>query len=318
MKKCLFVLSAALSVLALSCNKDEYENFADDWLSVDASDAPKELKKQSALLTGRIEAGKDYKDWEFGFSVRGSIQGSAEYDYSSFRDFPVNSIGDVSLQLDGLATGGHYAYYVYARKDGDEQKSQTVEFYTYTNDGYEMEAVDLGLSVKWAVKNLGADSASEAGLYFAWGETSPKIFFTSDYYAYDGNPLILPRSADAASVQLGGDWRMPLKSEFEELVKKCDWEYTSLDGKLYGIAFSGRGSYKDRWIFFPLGGKYRDYELQGYNSAGYYLSSESRDWSYSYGFHVSYPLMEDISPYIGVSSNCFQSHGYTIRAVKSK
>ena len=317
MKRCLFFLSTALSVLTLSCNKDE-EFFADDWLSVSAAKAPKELMKQSALLTGRIEAGKDFKDWEFGFSVRGSIQGSAEYDFSSFRDFPVNGLGDVSLRLEGLATGGHYAYYVYARKDGDERKSQTVEFYTYTNDGYEMEAVDLGLSVKWAVMNLGAYSASEAGLYFAWGETSPKIFFTSGYYSYHSEPLILPRDDDAASVQLGGDWRMPKKRDFEELVEKCDWEYTSLDGSLYGIAFSGRGSYKDKWIFFPLGGTYHDYELQGYNDYGYYLSSEGRDRNYSYGFHVSYPLMENISPYIGVSSNCYRSYGYTIRAVKSK
>ena len=34
--------------------------------------------------------------------------------------------------------------------------------------------VDLGLSVKWATTNLGADKAVDPGKYFAWGETAPK------------------------------------------------------------------------------------------------------------------------------------------------
>ena len=37
-------------------------------------------------------------------------------------------------------------------------------------NGYEY--VDLGLSVKWATCNVGATSPEQAGLYFAWGETT--------------------------------------------------------------------------------------------------------------------------------------------------
>ena len=36
------------------------------------------------------------------------------------------------------------------------------------------EAVDLGLSVKWATMNVGANAPEEYGDYFAWGETEPK------------------------------------------------------------------------------------------------------------------------------------------------
>ena len=32
--------------------------------------------------------------------------------------------------------------------------------------------VDLGLSVKWAKCNVGAEKETDAGLYFAWGETT--------------------------------------------------------------------------------------------------------------------------------------------------
>ncbi len=40
-----------------------------------------------------------------------------------------------------------------------------------------LEAVDLGLKVIWADRNLGADSPSDFGDYFAWGETDTKTSF---------------------------------------------------------------------------------------------------------------------------------------------
>ena len=40
----------------------------------------------------------------------------------------------------------------------------------------EIEAVDLGLSVKWANMNVGAKTTSGFGSYFAWGETKTKQF----------------------------------------------------------------------------------------------------------------------------------------------
>ena len=42
------------------------------------------------------------------------------------------------------------------------------------------DAVDLGLSVKWAKTNLGAKDASEPGTYYAWGETKPKTDFSAE------------------------------------------------------------------------------------------------------------------------------------------
>lgn len=49
----------------------------------------------------------------------------------------------------------------------------------------QLEYVDLGLSVKWATKNLGAKSSSFAPEdFYAWGETSPKEKYTLDNYKY--------------------------------------------------------------------------------------------------------------------------------------
>lgn len=56
------------------------------------------------------------------------------------------------------------------------------------------EVVDMGLSVKWAATNVGADSPEELGNLYAWGEVTPKAgYYTSNYawwtyeYSEDGD-----------------------------------------------------------------------------------------------------------------------------------
>ena len=53
--------------------------------------------------------------------------------------------------------------------------------------GYEY--VDLGLSVKWATCNLNADSPSDPGLYYAWGETCSKSEYWAINCTTEGKPL---------------------------------------------------------------------------------------------------------------------------------
>ena len=40
-----------------------------------------------------------------------------------------------------------------------------------------VEAVDLGLSVRWANCNVGATKPTESGAFFAWGETVEKEIY---------------------------------------------------------------------------------------------------------------------------------------------
>ena len=55
-----------------------------------------------------------------------------------------------------------------------DAKVNVVDDNTKSPDG--VEAVDLGLSVKWANMNVGAKKSSGFGTYFAWGETKPKEY----------------------------------------------------------------------------------------------------------------------------------------------
>ena len=46
------------------------------------------------------------------------------------------------------------------------------------------KAVDLGLSVKWADRNLGATSPEGYGDYYAWGETTTKSRYSWNNYKW--------------------------------------------------------------------------------------------------------------------------------------
>lgn len=121
----------------------------------------------------------------------------------------------------------------------------------------ENEYVDLGLSVKWATCNIGAESPEGFGDLYAWGETKAK----SDYswWTYKmGNGLLheikkysdaatLKRSDDVAGAIRGGKWRMPTKSEFEELISECEWTWTT-QNDVKGYKITGKNGNS---IFLP-------------------------------------------------------------------
>ena len=130
------------------------------------------------------------------------------------------------------------------------------------------EYVDLGLSVKWATCNVGATKPEAFGDYFAWGETSPKNSYTESNYTYSNNPSTLPLNKDAASVNMGGKWRMPTKKECQELIEKCSLEQITQNG-VYGYKVIGPNG---NFIFLPATG-YHSFTGREYEDDCYFWSS---------------------------------------------
>ncbi len=176
--------------------------------------------------------------------------------------------------------------------------------------------VDLGLSVKWATCNVGAELPEEGGDYFAWGETIVKDSYVAENYKFfDGTELIkyfrkdykiiLDLEDDAAHVNWGGEWRMPTKEEMQELVDNCTWTFIKgSDG--YGVAgykvTSNIEGYKNNSIFLPQGGSSR-----GNGSGCYWLAS--CDMYSSFILYFSGPENYRIEGNIGIQ------YGNTIRPV---
>lgn len=132
--------------------------------------------------------------------------------------------------------------------------------------------VDLGLSVKWASCNLGSSTPAGKGGYYAWGETSTKTEYSEKNYAYykegsgytDIGKNIAGTQYDAATVNLGKDWRMPTKDEVKELCDKCTFTYGEVDG-VKGYYATGKNGNS---IFLPCygykSGRWDYDEDQGY------------------------------------------------------
>lgn len=197
--------------------------------------------------------------------------------------------GVFTVSLNDLSEGTTYYFASFTLVGGVYVFSSVKEF---TTDDLRLEtgAVDLGLSVKWAGCNVGADVPEEYGDYFAWGETETKSDYSpSTCVAYglssselksrniidaDGN---LTAAYDAATANWGDGWRMPTLDEIEELIDRCTWEWTSVNGVNGRLVTGPNGNS----IFLPAAG-YRGYtSLDDAGSYGYYWSATP--YSDSYG-----------------------------------
>ncbi len=190
------------------------------------------------------------------------------------------------------------AYYMQVTWDGS-----TLNFSNeFCPDGNHPHMIDLGLpsGTKWACCNIGANSPAECGDYFAWGETTPKTYFTktnykwysggddhnitkynqnSSYGMVDGRTE-LELEDDAAYVNWGQKWRMPSRSQCIELLDDCTSEWTKANG-MYGYLFKSKTNNKA--VFFPADGYYTANELQGLGSAGVYWLNIYNYFKNNYG-----------------------------------
>jgi len=171
-----------------------------------------------------------------------------------------------------------------------------------------VKAVDLGTSVLWANMNVGASEEWDVGDYVGWGATKKqtKQWENPDWGDYVNDPYLgldwyggLYRDRgiqkgryDYATLKWGGEWRMPLKAHWDELINKCDWEFDE-DRKAYKV--SGNGNY----IWLPAAGW--ECGTKGFGGVGtelnYWSASLNEDSPYQfsytpdgvYGTYTCYP-----------------------------
>jgi len=179
----------------------------------------------------------------------------------------------------------------------------------------ECQAVDLGLpsGLKWAKGNLGAEKETDAGQYYAWGETigyakdSGHVFSSANHTVSQTVDLSLDQ--DAAHVKLGGSWRMPTKEEFLELINSTNNSWTTLNG-VNGYKFENKTD-ASKYIFIPASGYYNGTQLNDWGEWGDVWSS-TYSWntvSFFFAFHA-----ERVSVYNDHGSNG-SFYGQSIRGV---
>ena len=206
---------------------------------------------------------------------------SATFEQNTYQYIPNNTFTHSTLVFKGWNTkadgsGDSYTngQYFYANQNMTLYAQWEEIGLTGMENGYEW--VDLGLSVKWATKNVGASEPEYNGSYYAWGETSTKTSYTNSNYYYSNNPSILPASKDAANYRWGGNWRMPTKEEAEELMNNCTWTQEYYYG-VYG--YRVKSKVNDNSIFIPFAG-YNGGSSS--NSGGWYWTSTYNSSSKAY------------------------------------
>jgi hypothetical protein len=146
----------------------------------------------------------------------------------------------------------------------------------FTEIPAEYQMVDLGLSVKWADRNVGAEAPQDNGLYFSWGNVDghavDKNGNVIGSYSFDENTYpttlggqytgsTLDAEHDAATMNMGKEWRMPTSAEISELVQNTDHYYIGKDGNI--VAESKLDySIKLRSICFVKNGEEFDYSVR--------------------------------------------------------
>jgi len=219
----------------------------------------------------------------------------------------------------------------------------TCKFYKYDeNEGLlidRLEYVDLGLSVKWATRNLGAEDkdASRLGNFYAWGETSPKEVYTPDNYkyckkgssywswgltkycsnphaGYNGfvdNKTVLDPEDDAAIAVRGKEWRMPTIEEYKELMDNCTWEWGKDSDGNVGYRVTGKTGY---YIFLPAAGYKWGEAWSGEYYEGNYLTNSTGGIDTCDGIPgvILVTFGQGSKPY---TAGGFRCAGYSIRPV---
>jgi len=214
----------------------------------------------TAYLTGNLYGGNYYYNGGYGGYYWDRCPGNKKFQISKTKNFAnciyVNASDVVGsyhstyyAKVEGLDEGTTY-YYKFIVDDYAIELEGTVEKFTTKKRG---KAVDLGLSIKWADRNVGADSPEGYGDYFAWGEIYTKESYTeenSETYNLNIEDIAGHSKRDVAYADWGENWRLPSREECKELINKCTWTWT-IQGGRNGYKVTGPNG---KSIFLPAAG----------------------------------------------------------------
>lgn len=274
---------------------------------------------------------------DYGFYLcKGSTQTDGTFHKASVKRNPDSHRIDFTLFLPTITMEPNTEYHIWPYISHKNDYNYGDKFvFTTGSQGPSVpvpEAVDMGLSVKWASFNVGASKQEDCGSYFAWGETDPeKTSFSWTTYKWSGgvyqdemtkyctlaseglngfkdSKVTLEPDDDAARKVYGSNWRMPTKAEFEELIDpgKCIVKWDSLNG-VPGLKVTSKKTGK--FIFLPAAGGKSGDSMSGLNTFGRYWSSSLNEEG-PYSAHYLYFKADNCYLY-----NYYRYYGYPVRAV---
>ena len=195
------------------------------------------------------------------------------------------------------------------------------------------EYVEIG-GLKWATMNVGANSVTDYGLYFQWGDTQgytadqvgsgsgQKYFGWADYKYCNGTSSVMTKynstdgktvldaSDDAARANWGGSWRMSTSGEMQTLINSTTTAWTAdyQGSGVAGMVFTDKTD-SSKALFFPAAG----YCLNGSVN---YVGSRCFCWSSSLSStNAQYANFLFFNSNSNLVSNDVRCYGFSVRGV---
>lgn len=197
--------------------------------------------------------------------------------------------------------------------------------------------IEIG-GVKWATMNVGANSITDTGLYFQWGDTQGytadqvgceeegkkcfDTYFFADYKwtedggetftKYNGSDYtVLQPSDDAVAAAWGGSWRMPTTEEYAALGEAVNtaWTANYQGSGVAGMICTDKTD-SSKVLFFPACGYCFDGSVDYVGINGCYWSSSL----YSSDVQGAYYL-DFVDGDLGWQYNIIRSNGFPVRGV---
>lgn len=185
--------------------------------------------------------------------------------------------------------------------------------------------------------NVGANSVTDTGLYFQWGDTQgytadqvgngsgQKYFGWGDYkyatnaqqysadmtkYNSTDGKTVLDASDDAVTAAWGGSWRMPTNAEFQALGAAVNTEWVSdyQGSGVAGLVLTDKTD-SSKTLFFPACGFCKNGSVYSVGSYGYYRSSSLHKSNFQNAYGAS------LGSYITWNLGDDRRDGYIVRGV---
>lgn len=137
---------------------------------------------------------------------------------------------------------------IFILPNSESSNAENVAITTQGNKVKTPKLIDMGVSVLWADRNVGASEVYDYGINYNWGITD---ISGNSKQSSDFNPTgksIAGTGDDIASVNYGNSWRMPSWDEYIELMQNCDIYSYSENGVSGILLVSKVNSNK---LFFP-------------------------------------------------------------------
>lgn len=294
LQKLLFFMVLGLSLFNLqSCSEVEepIEDVTDDYGKISgnslvATGGYRDVKPLKATILASIKTAYQgaYTTLGVEFTPNTPDFNSSETNYAFSNSGISNGHFETVLSDDGeglLKPGTTYYYRAYVYMAGTKYNGEVRSFVTPDLQVSKTNLVDLGVSVKWASSNMGANAPEIAGTALQqcyafenfnndrWDEVvqvkfingkPPYLIDDVDDYNWLGN-----RDYDVVTRTMGSGYRIPTEDEWRELEESCYWKNGACNG-VKGFYISDRVD-GTNVIFLPYIKKSPKHDITVYLSA---------------------------------------------------